>query len=130
MGLEEWKFQEKLKNYGKFHKFITFFDLTVKFDLQTYNTFTFFESASNLPTEKVPYCFLDQPKILTLPWIIFLKMCNLHGPFARGRSQNFKKLQNKSFVVIIIRNFLDPRIYEFLEKFKLLHPTEWKIQAI
>jgi hypothetical protein len=40
----------------------------VKFDLQTYKTCTYLESASTLIPEKVPCCFLDQPpKILTLP---------------------------------------------------------------
>jgi hypothetical protein len=46
--------------------FTFFFNLTVKFDLQKYKAWTFLESGSNLPPEKVPYCFLDQPQILTL----------------------------------------------------------------
>jgi hypothetical protein len=62
------KWTTKVRNgQRKFHKFLTFFNLTVKFDLKTYKTCTFLELASNLRPEKVPYCFLDQHKILTLP---------------------------------------------------------------
>jgi hypothetical protein len=50
-----------------FISFYLFFNLTVKFDLQTYKTCTFLESTKNLLPEKVPCYFLDQPKILTLP---------------------------------------------------------------
>jgi hypothetical protein len=78
------------KKNKKFHKFLPFFNLTVKSDLQTYKTCTFLESSSNLIPEKVSSCFLDQPKILTLPWIFFSNF-SIHGPFARGRSQNFKQ---------------------------------------
>jgi hypothetical protein len=102
----------KVKN-GKFHKFLPFFNLTVKSDPQTYKTCTFLESTSNLLLEKVPCYFLDQNFDSTVNF--FFKIFNLHGPFARRRSQNFLKFQNKSFVVILIRNFQDPRAYEFLK---------------
>jgi hypothetical protein len=44
--------------------------------------------------------------LLTLPWIFFFKIFNLHSAFASGK--------NKSFVF---------RIYEFFEKSKSLQPT-------
>jgi hypothetical protein len=49
-----WK--KNLKNLN-FHKFLPFFDAAVKFDLQTYKTCTFLESAKNFPPKKYNVAF-------------------------------------------------------------------------
>jgi hypothetical protein len=57
-------------------------------------------------------------------------MFNLHGSFARRRSQNFKKFSNKSFVVIVSYSYATlrtPGLIELLyEKFKRFNTVQLK----
>jgi hypothetical protein len=65
----------------------------------------FWNQREQFPTRKNTMLLFRPTSNFDSTMNFFLKFFNLHGPFARGRSQNFKKYYNKIFVFIIIHNF-------------------------
>jgi hypothetical protein len=92
---------KKGTNLWYFQIFNFFFKwcLAVESNHQTYKICTFLQSASNLLPEKVPYCFLDQPQILTLPWFCF---SNFSIFTAHLREEDLKILKSSEIKVLLL----------------------------